>query len=356
MCSALKEFADLLKSLKVAPPLPLFQQPTPLEPHENMSHDLGIRLLLKREDKVDDLGSGHKLRKLSYIVANAMASNCDVLVTAGSLPSNQCKAVAATALRLGLRAHLVFGGDRQRRPIVAQGNYLLTTMIPATVSWHEQSPWDSMNRHIEEAAERERQNGAHPYLIASGASDWPGLLGSVELGFEIAAQLEAKGIINCHLVAVAGSGGTCLGLALAARLLRKQWKVSGICIGAGAAAVASHTKTLLAEFERYSETSLDISDILDFTDIALGDGYDRPRKEELDAVAMVVQRYGLLFDSNYMIKAYLGLCSLLSAKKINSDTVLLVHSGGQIGFFDSNEVFVRWHRETRGNYLAASDT
>jgi 1-aminocyclopropane-1-carboxylate deaminase/D-cysteine desulfhydrase-like pyridoxal-dependent ACC family enzyme len=341
-------FDDVLRRTEAAPPLALVQGPTPLEHRVDLSADLGIRLFLKREDRTDDLGCGHKRRKLSYVMADALRQRADVLVTSGSLPSNQCKAIAALAPRWGLRAHLVFGGDDQQRPQVARGSYLLTTLCAPTISWHERSPWVSIGLHLEEAASQERRSGGRPYVIGSGASQWPGLLGSLELGFEMAAQLDAQGVDDCHLVAVAGSGGTCLGLALAAALLAKPWKVSGICIGEPASEVAAHARVLLADFEMRMGQSFPLQGILDFTDIARGEGYDRPRAAELEAVALAVRRYGLLLDRNYMVKAFLGLRALLDTGQLVSGTAVLVHSGGQLGIFDESDAWVRWHRDTCG--------
>lgn len=335
---------DVLRRTDAASPLPLMQGPTPLEHRADLSADLGIRMFLKREDRTDDLGCGHKLRKLSYVMADALRRGADVLVTSGSLPSNQCKAVAALAPRWGLRAHLVFGGDNQQRPEVARGSYLLTTICSPTISWHERSPWASIGLHLEGAAAQERRRGGRPYVIGSGASEWPGLLGSVEMGLEMAAQLEAQGVDDCHIVAVAGSGGTCLGLALAARLLGKPWKVSGICIGELAHDVATRTGAFLLDFEMRMGQSFQLQNMLDFTDIARGEGYDHPQDAELEAIALAVRRYGLLLDRNYMVKAFLGLRALLDTRQLQSGTAVLVHSGGHLGIFDENDAWVRWHR------------
>lgn len=353
--SAHSRLYDILQGSAV-PRLPLVDGPTPLEQRDDIGSDLGIRVFLKREDKADDLGCGHKLRKLSYLMADALALGSDVLVTAGSLPSNQCKAVAAWAPRHNLRAHLVFGGDHQYRPPVAHGNYLLTSLLLATVTWHERSPWSSIDRLLGEAAEAERRNGSCPYVIGSGASQWPGLLGSVELGFEMAAQLDAKDVDSCHLVAVAGSGGTCLGLAIAAGVLGRSWAVTGVCVAEGAAQVMQRCRAMQADFARRTGLAVPIEGILDFTEAARGNGYDLPTPQELEAVAMAVRRYGLLLDPNYMIKAYLGLRSLVASSLLRADSAVLIHSGGQFGVFDSGGAWVRWHRSTYWPQLACDNT
>src|SRR6266480_1885295 len=101
------EMEALIAQAGLPRPLEAGLIPTPLEYREDISRDLGVALFLKREDRIDDLGCGNKLRKLGYIFADAIQKRATVLVTAGSLPSNQCKAVAAFAARHNLRAHVI---------------------------------------------------------------------------------------------------------------------------------------------------------------------------------------------------------------------------------------------------------
>src|SRR4051812_37598220 len=90
----------LLNNRGWAFPLPLGALPTPVEHLPSLGSQLGIKLFLKREDRIDDLGCGNKVRKLSYVFADAVMKKATVLLTAGSVPSNQCKAVAALAPRV----------------------------------------------------------------------------------------------------------------------------------------------------------------------------------------------------------------------------------------------------------------
>lgn len=345
--------AALLPRCHVPHPLALFSRPTPLEAREDIGEALGVRLLMKREDKTDDIGSGHKLRKLSYTAAHAVAQRGTVLVTAGSLPSNQCKAVAALAPRIGMRAHVVYGGDRQRQPAAAHGNYLLTTLCEPTLTWRASTPWLAMPAVLDDVAARERSAGEKPYIVEPGVSNWPGLLGSVELGFEIAQQLAPLLVCECDVVAVAGSGGTCTGLAIAAALMKQPWTVTGICIGEPAAALERRSRALVEAFRTHTGLHPDIGRILAFSDVLLGAGYDAASEREFASVAAAVRRYGLLLDSNYMVKAYLGLFALRRSGELKRRTALLIHSGGQAGIFDAAERWQAWHGHRYRDFLCS---
>lgn len=344
---------DLLTSGSVPEPVRLGKIPTPLEYHSALSRDLGVELFLKREDAIDDLGCGNKLRKLDYLVADALRQEATVLVTAGSLPSNQCKAVAAVAARHGLRAHVLYGGDRQARPDTPSGSYLLTALLGPSVSWLEYSPWAQIGTHLEAVLRQEQERGERPYLIAPGASAWPGLLGSIELGLELGGQIGEVEVAVADVVAPAGSGGTCLGLSIAARLLGLTWRVFAVLIGG----TISGMEQLGVELCREAEQRIGRPEVLDCRvhhyDGASGLGYDRPRPEELDTMRDVAAKYGLLFDPNYMVKAFLGLRRLIQEGAIQRGAaVVLVHTGGQFGVFGVQPELRAWYRSRLSEYLS----
>src|SRR4051812_37056075 len=74
------------------------------------SSDLGVDLWAKREDLIDGIGSGHKARKLKYIIEDAVINGATVLMTAASPPSGQAVAMTAAANSAGLRSHIVYCG------------------------------------------------------------------------------------------------------------------------------------------------------------------------------------------------------------------------------------------------------
>jgi hypothetical protein len=87
--------------------------PTPLEPTRRLAANLrGPRLWVKREDATGLGFGGNKLRKLGYILHDAIASKADVLVSGGGVQSNSQRQVAAAAAKLGMECHLAVYQDR----------------------------------------------------------------------------------------------------------------------------------------------------------------------------------------------------------------------------------------------------
>src|SRR4051795_2374122 len=90
------------------PRLELANLPTPIVELKNLARELGIaRVLMKRDDLTGIETSGNKVRKLEYVVADAIAKGADTLVTHGGFQSNHCRATAAIGARLGLKVRLL---------------------------------------------------------------------------------------------------------------------------------------------------------------------------------------------------------------------------------------------------------
>jgi 1-aminocyclopropane-1-carboxylate deaminase len=49
----------------------------------------------------------NKIRKLEYLVADAIEKGCDTLISIGGVQSNHTRQVAAVAAHVGMKAHLV---------------------------------------------------------------------------------------------------------------------------------------------------------------------------------------------------------------------------------------------------------
>src|SRR5260221_14050691 len=115
-----------------APParLELALAPTPFLKLHRLSRRLGVEVHVKRDDLTGLLESGNKVRKLEFLVGEALQQGADTLITCGPPDSNGCRAVAAVAARLGLRAVLAIKG---LEPDVYDGNLLLDHLLGAEV-------------------------------------------------------------------------------------------------------------------------------------------------------------------------------------------------------------------------------
>lgn len=74
-----------MSKLESLPRYKLATLPTPLDDLPRLSRDLGIRVLMKRDDLTGFALGGNKARKLEFLVADALAQGADMLVTGGGL-------------------------------------------------------------------------------------------------------------------------------------------------------------------------------------------------------------------------------------------------------------------------------
>ena len=91
------------------PRYPLTVGPSPEHRLERLTRHLGgASVWAKRDDCNSGLAfGGNKVRKLEYLVADALEKGCDTLVSIGGVQSNHTRQVAAVSAHLGLRCVLV---------------------------------------------------------------------------------------------------------------------------------------------------------------------------------------------------------------------------------------------------------
>ncbi|MCX7704598.1 MAG: pyridoxal-phosphate dependent enzyme, partial [Planctomycetota bacterium] len=94
-------------NLKSLPRVSLANLPTPIHRLERLSESFGVEVYIKRDDMTGGVETGNKIRKLEYIVADALRKNYDTIVTCGGADSNHCRATAVACARFGLRAVLI---------------------------------------------------------------------------------------------------------------------------------------------------------------------------------------------------------------------------------------------------------
>src|SRR5947207_11585066 len=182
--------------LAAFPRLGLANLPTPLEPMRRLTAHLGgPRLWVKREDATGIGFGGNKLRKLDYVLHEAIASNADTLVSGGVVQSNSQRQVAAAAARLGLHCHLAVYHGRLSPPTPeyeVSGNAFLNRLFGAHL--HDVSWTGDRNSAIKELGDRVRAQGRRPCFVPYGGSNALGAVGYASTVAEIAAQASCVGL------------------------------------------------------------------------------------------------------------------------------------------------------------------
>jgi D-cysteine desulfhydrase len=317
-----------------APPIPrveLAYAPTPLLRLERLSAELGVELWVKRDDLTGLLETGNKIRKLEFLVGEALAQRADTLITCGPLQSNSCRAVAAVAARLGLKAMLALRGAP---PAEYDGNLLLDRLLGAEVRYCTDAEWESIDPLMQEMAGRARRAGRTPYIIPEGGASVLGALGYVACGQEIAQQVR-HGAPEFDTVAItAFSGGSLAGLLIARQLTGLRAEIVGIPIGGEAARVRAHVGDVIEQAYRRFGLPVQAPEAIRLLDGHEGAGRIEVAPEDLAVVLRVARQEGLLLDPVSTARAFGALLERLRREPGSlGRRVCFVHTGGIFGVF-----------------------
>ncbi len=307
--------------------------PTPVQFCRRLTGHLGgPRIFVKRDDLTGAGGGGNKVRKLEYVLAEAVAAGADSVVSIGVTQSNAMRQLAGTAASLGLECHCAVIVDRfgiDSPDYREGGNYFLTRLFGAAV--HPCAASDDQAEVIEGIAAGLRSQGKRPFVIPYGISSVTGALGYVRAVREVADQMEAPTAI----IHASGSAGTQAGTVAGAAAYLPDTQIIGIDVDAAPERVAADVRALLDPLtDRLELEQTNLSDRVEVVGGYAGPSYGAITPEVLEAISMFGKLEGLILDPVYSGKAAAGLIGLIrSGRFTEDDTVLFVHTGGWSGLF-----------------------
>ncbi|MFJ8310995.1 MULTISPECIES: pyridoxal-phosphate dependent enzyme [unclassified Streptomyces] len=301
--------------------------PTPMESAPRLAAAIGLHpydLWIKRDDLTGLGGGGNKVRKLEWLIADALRHGADTLVTTGGPQSNHARLTAAAGARAGLAVVLVMPGSG--RPDHLSGNLLLDAVFGARIVWAgDVSGPAALSDRAEQTCADLRGTGVVPYLVPFGGSNALGARGYQEAGEEILAQ--QPGIQ--HVVTALGSGATMAGLVAALGPER----VLGIDVGA-----LPDPAHVAAAFASELTGRHLTADHLRVRDDQVGRGYGVLHEPVLDAITTVATTQGVILDPVYTGRAAAGLAAAVRDGTIRpGERTVLLHTGGLPGLFGHDE-------------------
>jgi D-cysteine desulfhydrase family pyridoxal phosphate-dependent enzyme len=306
--------------------------PTPLERMERLTGTLkGPEIWIKRDDQTGLATGGNKTRKLEFLIADALAQDASVVLTAGAAQSNHCRQTAAAAARAGLECVLALRGEAIPRE-QWRGNLLLDDLLGARIWWGGAED-DAIA--LEAAAEAERAAGQKPYAIPVGGSNAVGAAAYAQAFEELWDQMRAQGagydpVEFDRVLFASGSGGTQAGLIIGAKACGYGGQVLGISVSRTRELLREKVSVLLEPTAAGLGLDLTFSpEDVQVNDDYLGGGYGVLTEAEREAVRLVARKEGILLDPVYTGKAMAGLLGLVRQGEIGTDErVLFWHTGG----------------------------
>jgi D-cysteine desulfhydrase len=332
-------------SIPYPPRVPLARIPTPLEPLKRMSERLGVDLYVKRDDLTGVDLTGNKVRKLEFVLADALHQGADIVLTCGGSQSNHSRATAIAAARLGLRCLLILRTPDPSTPPAFEGNLLLDRLTGSEIVWITPEEYIRRDEIFAREADRLRRSGLKPYVIPEGASNALGAWGYIYAVAELKQDIEklpGGTSRQATLVHATGSGGTTAGLILGKKLVELNARIVGINVCDD----RDHFVRVIGEIcedavSRYGlELSFSRKSDVEIVDGYVGLGYAQSRPEELSLLVELATTEGLFLDPVYTGKAFFGMVQELRRNpRVFGDRVVFLHTGGIFGLLAKSNEF-----------------
>ena len=325
-------------SLDDFPRTPLLFGPSPIHPLPRLSEALGggVEVWAKREDCNSGIAfGGNKVRKLEYLVADALEQGCDTLVSIGGIQSNHTRQVTGVARHLGLGAVTVQEGwvDWPEPAYNKVGNIQLTRILggdirmdPAGFDIGIRDSWKAALESVETARGK-------PYAIPAGASDHPlGGMGFANWAREVAVQEAEHDVFFDHVIVCTVTGSTHAGMIAGFAL---EGHGNRRVLGIDASGTLDQTTDQVTRIAHNTAGRIGVGRDLGDDEITVLAGYEGPAygvpdEQTIDAIHLVARTEGMLTDPVYEGKSMAGLIDLVGTGVIPTGSkVLYAHLGGQ---------------------------
>ncbi len=295
--------------------LDLARKPTPVEKHVFEGKEIWI----KRDDMTDFIASGNKIRKLEYLLGDALEKKVDVVITCGALQSNHARATNYLSKRLGMKVILYL---KEWYPGKESGNFLLNKLMGAEINIITPEEYENVDEIMEEKARELEKGGKRAYVIPEGGSNHIGSKGYEDAVFEMSRQLNLEDFDAIYVAT--SSAGTYAGILSGVKKLRLKIEVRGVVVH------KKPTEIVREKIERIlSQLGLEDHSGINLIRGFEGKDYAYPSEEDLKVIKYVASESGVFLDPVYTAKAFRGMLETMG----DQERVVFIHTGGTFGLF-----------------------
>jgi 1-aminocyclopropane-1-carboxylate deaminase/D-cysteine desulfhydrase-like pyridoxal-dependent ACC family enzyme len=320
------------------PRVRLAHLPTPLEEVPRFAAKIGggVRIFIKRDDCTGLLLGGNKARHNEFLLADAVARGCDMLVWGALVQSNNCRQTAAGCAKLGLECRLYL--SRAHYKTEPQGNLLLDYLVGAQVEFTNAAIGPELDAFLVARADEFRKGGRKPYVWDRSRVVPLAAVSYALCMAEIAEQVTEQGLKPDALY-VSSAGATGAGVALGKALLGLPFPVRLICpmhwpwhIPTALANDANAAADLLGLPHRLAAAAIDTDESF------IAPGYGLPSPAGREALNLLATTEAILVDPVYTAKALAALIADVRAGKYRQgSTIIFIHTGGVPAIFAEPE-------------------
>lgn len=332
-----------VKNLEYVPThrIKLAMTPTPVHDWKLPIAPRGLKLKVKRDDMTGNTLSGNKVRKLEFILAEALNQGCKGVITCGSVQSNHCRATAVASRELGLDCYLFLRSNHTASSHVSHpGNLLLDLFCGSKISFipkKMQYLHGIKQRQEKLAKQLLADRNEKSICIPIGGSNKTGLYGYFQAWQELMDDNVLETVDDIFITC--GSGGSAAGLSIANYLTGSSVKIHAVSVSDDKRYFYNHIREMLHDV---GLSHLNPEDVIDIIDGYKGEGYGTTTPEDIEAIKTISSSTGIFLDPVYTWKGLKGLlCEYENNRsRFKGDNVLYIHTGGVFSLYDGqmNEI------------------
>ncbi len=293
---------------------------TPIqEINDPLFEELGIRLLIKREDLNHPEISGNKWWKLKYNIEEALHVNSHTLLTFGGAYSNHIFATAAAAHEAGFKSIGIIRGE-ETLPL----NATLSFAKRKGMRLHYVSREDYRHKSEEIFIENLKSHFGEFYMIPEGGTNELAVKGCEEFSKKVLCEIDC----DCVCLPV-GTGGTIAGII---KGLKGKKEVIGFSALKGGTFLEEEVKNFLKSHASHLKNwKINL-------DYHFG-GYSKRTQELENFISRQWKDHELPLDEVYTSKMIFGIYDLIVKGDFSrGTTILALHTGGLQGRINSKSV------------------
>lgn len=330
---------NIKKRLEKLPRVQLGFFPTPLHKLEKLSQELGINLYLKRDDFSGiNLFGGNKIRKLEYLLGDAIEKKCEYVFTFGATQSNHAMQTAAACCKCSLKPILYLESIVEPDENDIRSNLLIDKIMGAEIHIFPEGT-DLMAEAQKRIDELESQDHKC-YTVPMGGANEVGSTAFIGGYAELTEQLKKQNIEADYIFHATGTGGTLAGLVAGKKLLSSNTKIISVDVSSKTNEFYENVATLATKtLKRVNSTDIIVTDDINHDLNYFGEGYEIPTEAASNAIKKLARAEGILTDPVYTGKALSALFNYVENGKIQrGSTVVFWHTGGATALFAEKDI------------------
>jgi D-cysteine desulfhydrase len=312
--------------------------PTPVNRMDNLGKALGLNnLYVKRDDQSADLYGGNKVRKLEFLLADAINSKKKAIITFGCAGSNHTLATTLYSKKLNLRRIVLLLPQPNSHYI--RKNLLMSFRNGADLHHYKNVPAMYIGCGIQflRYGIKDRK---FPKIIMPGGSTPIGTLGFVNAAFELKNQIDS-GIIPepDYIYFPMGTVGTAAGFTLGTKALGLKSKVISVRVTGTKYANAkimlnlvSQANDILCKADSTFPKLRFTEDDIHIRHSQYGKEYALFTNEGMAAVSLMKETEGITLDGTYTGKTLASLMEDAKREDLSDKVILFWNTYNSVDF------------------------